>query len=206
MNRETKSKITLLKKTMASVSKQLIKPYGYKQIDGLVWTIQNEFIFVLFPFITSLDDKPELKITCSVKPLFADDILWDIMGMESNKNEPLSLRVKGAFAVFGVEFYKKKYPLEKLDVEELPSYLEDSLKWFYTLLTTKNGNEKIWFNEVESSNPTYYHCDIMRLMIMIKAEQFNNAIGYLDSHNVRGFTVGDKNIDYMIRDYCKKRL
>lgn len=206
MNRETKSKITLLKKTMANVSKQLIKHYGYKQIDGRVWTIQNEFIFVLFPFIKNHEDKPVLEITYSVKPLFVDDILWDIMGMESNKNEPLSLRVNCAFALFGVEFSKKEYILEKLEVEELSSYLEDSLKWFCTLLKTKKGNENTWFNDVESSEPTYYHCDIMRLMLMIKFEQFSNVIKYLDDHDVTGFTVSGKSIDNMIRDYCKKRL
>lgn len=46
----------------------------------------------------------------------------------------------------------------------------------------------------------------MRLMIIIKSEQFSNAIKYLDNHDVTGFTVSGKDIDDMIRNYCKKRL
>ena len=44
----------------------------------------------------------------TIKPLWLDDLLWDLLKMETNKEAPLSLRTIGAFTVSGSELFKMK--------------------------------------------------------------------------------------------------
>ena len=45
----------------------------------------------------------------TIKPLWLDDLLWDVLKMETNKEAPLSLRTIGAFTVSGSELFKDVY-------------------------------------------------------------------------------------------------
>ena len=67
----------------------------------MVYMVKDNMIYGLF--IDARNRKTHLKpvvhFFIEYKPLWIDDLLWDILDIESNKNESDSLRVIGAFTV-----------------------------------------------------------------------------------------------------------
>lgn len=67
--------------------------FGYKKSGYVSYKIVNGYFFYILHLV---DTSVDLK----VKPLYADDLWWDIFQMPENK-KPLSLRGNGAFALSG---------------------------------------------------------------------------------------------------------
>ena len=63
-------------------------------------------------------------INARVKPIWVDDILWDLIDMADNKNQPLSLKIHGEFTVYGIEVFKLVYELPKWENDELEECLD----------------------------------------------------------------------------------
>lgn len=66
---------------------------GFRQSSYINFKVENGYFFCLY---FSLEDA-----RLEVKPMYADDLWWEIWETNENKSEPLSLRGKGAFALSG---------------------------------------------------------------------------------------------------------
>ena len=85
-----------LEKTEKAVLKKIACQHGWRQRDFIEWRIEaGYFLCLRVPTINYVLS----SITLEIKPLFIDDLWWDVFNMSSNKNEPKSLRGTGAFAV-----------------------------------------------------------------------------------------------------------
>lgn len=206
MNRETRKQISTLQKSMNAIVKDIAKAYKYKVIGGQIWTIQNEHIFEFFPFIITPPEGIKIKIRCSVKPLYVDDYLWDILGMSENKRERTSLRVNGAFSLFAVPFEERREPLIKVTYEEVYAKLQNELSTFDSFLTSILGKEAQWFTAMGASKDGYYHSELMRLMIDLHKENYSKVFHYVQTHEVSDFIVGNKSIGELITVYCASRV
>ena len=204
MTKEEKKAVVTLKKELPKICRALVKPYKYKVIDGFPWTIQNGLLFDMLPHITTPlhEDKAYLSIPCGAKPLFVDDILWDVLGMDENKTKPASLRVNGAFSLATVKFREQRYALDVLSREEIQDHLEHELQTFSCFLTSIAGNELPWFLRMEAEKDDYYQADVMRPIIMLHEGKTDDALKYVAERNVSTFIVNGKTVGELIAEYC----
>lgn len=81
------------RKIIADARRSVSRKYGFRQSSYINFKVEVGYFFCLF-FLTG-----EARLT--VKPLYADDLWWDIWGATDNKKEPLSLRGTGAYTLSG---------------------------------------------------------------------------------------------------------
>ena len=99
------------RKIIADARRSVSRKYGFRQSSYINFKIEGGYFFCLF-FLTG-----ETRLT--VKPLYADDLWWDIWGATENKKEPLSLRGIGAYTLSGqvLASYEIKNTTDKSKLE-----------------------------------------------------------------------------------------
>jgi len=144
----------------------------------------------------------------NVKPMYADALLWDVMDMQSNKDEPLSLRAIGAFALFGMPVIDTKMKMESLEISELECFVKGALKSLSDLLQLVKGNEEDWFYAEEKKLSQYYQNDALRLMILLQSEKYAEAMEYVSNSDsdTGGFENKGSNLYVRVIEYCRKRI
>jgi len=118
-----------LEKTEKAVLKKIACQHGWRQRDFIEWRIEaGYFLCLSVPTINYVLS----SITLEIKPLFIDDLWWDVFNMSSNKNEPMSLRGIGCFAVRAprIAKYDVLDPNHALDYSQasIENKLEDVFK------------------------------------------------------------------------------
>lgn len=78
---------------VADARRGVSRKYGFRQSSYINFKVEGGYFFCLY-FLT---DKSKL----TVKPMYADDLWWDIWDASENKMEPLSLRGTGAYSLPG---------------------------------------------------------------------------------------------------------
>lgn len=73
--------------------RDLSRKYGFRQRSHISFRVEGGYFFCLFFF------NDEARLT--VKPMYADDLWWDIWNASENKKEPISLRGTGAYSLSG---------------------------------------------------------------------------------------------------------
>ena len=85
-----------LEKKEKTILKSVARQYSWRLSSYIGWKIESGYFICLdidiLGYVLS-------EISLRIKPLFIDDLWWDVFDMPSNKNEPKSLRGLGAFAV-----------------------------------------------------------------------------------------------------------
>lgn len=81
------------RKIVADVRRSVSRKYGFRQSSYINFKVDSGYFFCL-SFLTD-----EARLT--VKPLYADDLWWDIWDASENKKEPMSLRGTGVYSLSG---------------------------------------------------------------------------------------------------------
>ena len=99
------------RKIVADVRRGVSRKYGFRQSSYINFKVDGGYFFCL-SFLTD-----EARLT--VKPMYADDLWWDIWGATENKKEPLSLRGIGAYTLSGqvLASYEIKNTTDKSKLE-----------------------------------------------------------------------------------------
>ena len=204
MTREDRKAIAALKKDMKKLIKPLLKPYGFKTVGGYVWKIEGDLLFRMVPLINTPinGDKAVLSVTYGVKPTFVDDLLWDVLGFEENKQAPASLRVNGAFTVQSVAFEKQQYTLNALEVEEFEAHLKDAMEHFSQTIAAAGPDGLSWFYGIEAKKERYWHSEVMRLMLLLHDGKRDEALEYVRQNQLRDFIVDGKSLGEKVAEYC----
>ncbi len=124
--------------------KEIGKKYGFKQRDYLSYKIVDGYFFALNHLASS-------DAFLVVKPMYADDLWWDIFQCPENKKAPKSLRGMGAFSVRGtkiasymvfpgswkqyteemiISIWQKIFPVVEKDIESFISAHPNPDKYF----------------------------------------------------------------------------
>lgn len=211
MTKEERATFNNLKMELKVLAKSCIEPYPFKVKDSVIWCIQDQYYFKLLSNLTEKDGLCRYFSKILVKPLYADDLLWDMLGIPENKDEPPSLRATGAFTLSGVPVCAASCSdafSAFSATEKLPQLVRSSVEDFAQLLADINGREDEWFNDLEKSHDAYYQSDEMRLMMMLHQKQYGQALGFIDSSaSKKGcFQNQGKWLFEQVAAYCRLQL
>ena len=78
---------------IADVRRRVSRKYGFRQSSYINFKVVDGYFFCLY-FLAG-------EAQLNVKPMYADDLWWEIWDANENKKEPLSLRGTGAFSLSG---------------------------------------------------------------------------------------------------------
>lgn len=80
-------------KMISDIRRDVSRKYGFRQSSYINFKVENGYFFCMY-FCYE-------ETLLTVKPMYADDLWWDIWESSENKNEPLSLRGTGAYSLAG---------------------------------------------------------------------------------------------------------
>lgn len=89
-------------KMVADARRGVSRKYGFRQSSYINFKVEGGYFFCLY-FHTN-----EARLI--VKPMYADELWWDIWDASENKMEPLSLRGTGAYSLSGQVLTSYKIP------------------------------------------------------------------------------------------------
>ena len=97
-------------KMIADARRGVSRKYGFRQSTYINFKVEDGYFFCLY-FLT--------VVRLTVKPMYADDLWWDIWESTENKNEPLSIRGTGAYSLSGLVLatYEIKDTTDKSELE-----------------------------------------------------------------------------------------
>lgn len=202
MTREEQKKLRELNKVLPKMLQNKIKKYEFKKRDYVIWCIKDNLFFTLNLHIGVPDDG---KCYCwtseSIKPLWLDDLFWEIFQMESNKSEPLSLRAIGAFTIRGSQVFEDKTELVEWSIDELDKYIDGCLEHFYTSVQVCTVDD--FYSNLDIAG---YHGELRNALSLIHNKKYQQALECVDSCESGRFINGNLNINDAMITYCKSKL
>ena len=202
MTREEQKKFKELKKALPKMLKDKIKNYKFKKKDFMIWYNKKDLFFDLLIDVGVFSDG---KCYCTtlekIKPLWLDDLLWDLLKMESNKSEAFSLRTIGAFTVSGSEIFEDKSELIEWTIDELESKIDRYLEHFY--MSIQNSTIDDFYNNLEVSA---YQSNLRKSLSMVYNHKYQEVLDNLNINESGGFKNGDLSINDAIKEYCENQL
>lgn len=176
MTREEQKKLRELKNALPKMIQSEMKRYKLKKKDFMVWFQKKELFFSLMIDVRERNGHCYCSSEERIKPMWLDDLLWDILDMPENKNEPVSLRAIGAFAVFGSQIYEAEEELMSREPKELEKYVIQYLEHFY---------QNIQLCEIEKfyecMHVSSYQQELRKGLSLIYNGEYQNAIDYLET-------------------------
>ena len=197
-----------------SIKRRIAKEFKFKQRNGTNWKIEGGYFFTLDAGIYYL--KNELRGGLDVKPYYADNLFWTIMGMDLNISEPDSLRAVGAFAVNTWRIKEEVVEIESCTGIDLLR-LEEHFLRLYTLLDRDvreflrdNPDADTFYRPPENDRhmdlPLVMLCHMGKYRQAIEMAERAIEVGE-DGGILRAMPDGVNKSDYMfIRDYCLSKI
>lgn len=202
MKREDQKRNKELQKTLSEIQKECVKAYSKEKIkkkDYLLWLKRNGMIFTIFPhaYIREADLKAVLKIKIWYKPLWADDLLWDVLGMETNKQEPDSLRAIGAFTAVSATYQDCVIELQAEDLESVKSALFEKVDEF--LGEVNKLDDSRYINDILGSDSV---SDIDKALVYIHLGELGKAEALVNSTEDKGrYIISGKSHKELMAEY-----
>lgn len=168
----------------------------------MIWYNKKELFFdLLIDVKVKSDDKCYCTDVETIKPLWLDDLLWDLLKMETNKEAPLSLRTIGAFTVSGAELFKNETELKEWTISELEEIIDNYLEHFYK--TVQSSSICDFYDNLEN---TMYHVELRKALSLVYEQNYQDALDYLKDKGEGIFKNGNVSINNAIREYCINQL
>ena len=146
-----------------------------------------------------------------IKPLFVDDLFWEVFGMESNKNAPFSLRVNGAFSFRPTlaEFHRER--LNSLELEkQVTVIIRRLLEFSKEIVNSFKSFDDFYNYATKKSNIGLFDPKLYLMINNIKDGNFYKALKLAQEELNQGrsgdFENEGKNIYEWVVEYCKERL
>ena len=164
-----------LDKISNAARRSAAKALGWKQRDYINWRVEQGYFFCL------LDLNPA---RLEVKPLYADDLWWDIFEMPENKSEPMSLRGNGAFSLEGITIntYDEMVVDEATDAEYLEAYWKAIIEKAHHDMQQfihDNPDAEAYIPEIEVDETRDCTIALVRLMALIHNGREDEAVEFI---------------------------
>lgn len=106
-------------KMIADARRSVSRKYGFRQSSYINFKVEGDYFFCLY----FLSDEARL----TVKPMYADDLWWNIWDASDNRKEPLSLRGTGTYSLSG-QILTSDEITKVTDKEELTDIIDGMFK------------------------------------------------------------------------------
>ncbi|MEG0596695.1 MAG: hypothetical protein RR336_06865 [Oscillospiraceae bacterium] len=193
MTREQQKRNKELKKQIEASSKANYKDYNLKKKDYMFYIVRDKMIYMMMFFMT--DGK--LLTSFYAKPFWADDLLWDILDMGSNKQEPVSLRAIGAFTIQS-KIHETQQTISSIG--EVEGLVNNGFAEFVAF-----SNDYSEENFLDAYPQILYQQDVLRIIVLIHKGQYDEALNLLKVKNIRDFGSNNKCFSELAIEYLKSR-
>lgn len=192
MTREEQKKYKEMNEYLESKTKEVFKTYNLKKKDYMFYLSKNNMFYsIMFSMSNN-----NINVHFYVKPLWLDDILWDILDMSSNKNAPISLRSVGAFTIFS-QIEAKEYSFE--DEKDIDKIVDNSFKNILELSNTYNENDYL----KEYPNISYQK-EMIYTIVLIHSKEYEKALNFLKNTKISDFVSNNKCFSDLAIEYIRK--
>lgn len=192
-------------KMQTDVRRSIAHKYGFRQNSYLNFKVEDGYFFGVLILAQAI---------LEVKPMYADDLWWDIFDMPSNKKEPVSLRGAGCFSVDALTLSKFDIP-ESYDRRELEAQYEKLFQDITSAISkflAKNPDADHFYPDEQTLNQDPY--DLLNILALIHNSRMTEAMatakkaladgkGCGMSRDVNGKTIDG--FEYVI-DWCRHRI
>ena len=200
MKREQQKQLKQLKTALPRIIKEISSEKKLKKKDFMVYAVNSDKFFDCSIYVSANQDDECICYTEErLKPLWLDDLLWELLDMKENSKAPVSLRAIGAFTVSGVTIYEKKTVLSKWSEDELRTIVEEYMDHFcYSIKETT-------LSAFEDNLSQEYHRELREALFYIHNEQYQKALECVGDGEGY-FRNGSLSINDAIRKYCSRYI
>ena len=135
--------------------------------------------------------------------MWIDDLLWDVIGMESNKQEPDSLRVAGAFTVGAARIYLDTIELESETTEYLEKVFYDNIETIMSQL--ENLTEEKYIDYLYTEKYADEHSKVLVAIHQGDRNRIKELIDTIDG-NGRFINEGKSYKDWLMEYLNREQL
>lgn len=192
MKREERKKYKEMNKYLENKAKEVFKTYNLKKKDYMFYFSKNNMFYsIMFSMSNNT-----IKVYFYAKPLWVDDILWDILDMSSNKTAPISLRSVGAFTI-NSQIKIKEYNVE--NEKEINNIVNGS---FNDLLELSNIYDEDYYLSYYTN--ISYQKEMIYTIVLIHNKEYEKALNFLNNTKVSGFVSNNKCFSDLAIEYINK--
>ena len=192
MNREEMKKYKEMKKYLENKTKEVYKTYNLKKKDYMFYLSKNN----MFYSIMFLMSNNIIKVSFYAKPLWIDDILWDILNMSENKKAPISLRSVGAFTI-NSQIKINEYNVE--NEKEIDNIINSS---FNDLLELSNICDEDYY--LKNYTNISYQKEMIYTIVLIHNKEYEKALDVLNNTKINNFISNNKCFSDLAIEYINK--
>lgn len=193
LTREEQRRNNEWKKYLALKSKEYFRQYNLKKRNYSFYTSKNNMFYSMV--LSMVENK--VKIAFYAKPMWLDDILWDILNMSENKNEPISLRGIGAFTI---NSKIKGYDSIVSSTEDIDKVIIDTFESFINF--TNSYSESDFLNNYKSIS---YQQEMINVIVLLYKKKQQEALKYLCNTKIDNFIIKNKNFSQLAMEYIMNR-
>ncbi len=201
------------RKFIDNISKQIEKEYGIKRSGYARWITIDGYLFNINSLLNPVENF--LHIELEVKPLYVDDLLWEILGY-GNTIKPFSLRITGCDAVTNVTICKLKW-----NIVGDEGYSESNLTSLYRQIytTLENHINKFLKNHPCADDYYYYNNNwtnqILPILMLCHQHKYRQALSIIKEEMSKGRAGGvvfdmpdntEKTTYQFMQDYCLSQI
>ena len=193
MTREEQKRMKEMNQYLEKKAKEECKKYHFKKYDYIFYMVKNDLFYSISFFL----HQDNLRVDIAVKPLWVDDLLWDILDMCSNKKEPASLRGVGAFTIQS-KIQIKNYRVE--NSAQIDEVVNHCFKEMIELVNhyTEENYLKDWVN-------ISYQNQMIKTIVLIHNKEYRKALQFLKNTKINDFESNNKCFSDLAIRYIRKR-
>lgn len=191
--------------------KEIASNSDFRKKEANIFLRKADFFLSIFICETGINNNIVMAAS-SFKPMFMDELFWDIMGMNSNSKSPLSLRATGAFTITGLTIFERR--VEITDISEVSGVVDEmvdkSYLEFITVLESLSYECDNFIKLAESQNDVHYDMELGKILFSIKNNDYKGAYNIAQKAIILGrkghFANEGKYIYERVVEYCMKKM
>lgn len=181
---------------------QEARTHHLKQAGHLLWQETNGIIAILdIEAKLYLHSGPVLHVNMRLMPLWAVDLLREILHMPESKQQPESLLLTEECTFCGIDLWDTSHPIPKYSADVLRALISKEAKDFADMLCCITEAEYLSVLSADES----WNGTVMRMLAALHSGDFTSAEALLDQPHDADDDLYDTDFDACVREYIEKK-
>ncbi len=203
MKREQQKLYKELNKKMYDIIDKYSKMYKLKKKAFFIWTSKKDFFFSCQFHLGVTETSEELICSCKeiCKPLWTDELLWEILKADECFSAPMSLRGNGAFTFYGLPYNSSSVKINNWEPEEIDEAVRKMTDRFAGYVSSFDSS--LFYDNTDKIK---YHGTLYELLNLIHLQDYEEAYLYANEMKDNYFIISDKKFPEYAMEYCKAHM